>query len=298
MHKHWVDECLLLNVTGKNVEARSIMRINLPQVLYKYRPLNEFALSNLANQNLYMCNHLDLNDPYEFHPRVNIEAEFYRTISLPDFQEFITDEEYREIASSNDCFDTFNKIIKKNGKLNVDRPSFEKSYYNGFYNEFKKTKDLFRICSLTEINHSTIMWSHYSDQHRGICIEYPTQEFDLDNPILPIRYEQLLCNWEEFDSTDKKSITLRLFDLLRLKAYDWAYEKEWRILYLKIDNHNRQNPIFISAPKPSAIYVGSRFEENDTDKRLLFDKIVNKVDIPVYQMRLDYNEFRMVPIKN
>jgi hypothetical protein len=37
---------------------------------------------------------------------------------------------------------------------------------------------LITICSFTEKNNNNLMWSHYTDNHRGICVEYSDSLFD------------------------------------------------------------------------------------------------------------------------
>jgi len=88
------------------------------------------------------------------------------------------------------------------------------------------------VLSLSEVWDSALMWSHYADHHRGICIEYDTTE--LSHPdIGAVNYGTSrnikasdLIKWQlEGCAEAGKRVTSTHFFA---KAPDWRYEKEWR----------------------------------------------------------------------
>lgn len=85
-----------------------------------------------------------------------------------------------------------------------------------------------RMYCLTPFPDNTLMWSHYGDQHRGICLE-----FGKDNPLIerarPVRYQETYPEWTPLAVTDGP------LDLVLTKSKDWAYEREFRILGSLID---------------------------------------------------------------
>jgi hypothetical protein len=97
------------------------------------------------------------------------------------------------------------------------------------------------------------MWSHYADEHRGLCIEYDMTDNDCKN-IKAVDYKQPrnikvsdIIAWKKH-STEAENIILNTF--FYSKAQQWHYEKEWRDI-----NKSGVN----SAPfKISAIYFGFR----------------------------------------
>lgn len=76
------------------------------------------------------------------------------------------------------------------------------------------------------------MWSHYADEHRGICIEYDTR--DQNHPRLDqINYKAPravktsdLWRWKarNDDKAKKRVIDTYFYS----KSSEWRYEKEWR----------------------------------------------------------------------
>lgn len=75
----------------------------------------------------------------------------------------------------------------------------------------------------TPNNTNILMWSHYANSHKGICLEFDTL-VDPQFFVYPINvvYSEKYPNLE---FTDKKFVT----NVLRTKSKDWEYEQEVRI---------------------------------------------------------------------
>jgi hypothetical protein len=98
----------------------------------------------------------------------------------------------------------------------------------------EKARELLRkklgICCFTEIRDNILMWAHYAKQHTGFCLE-----FDVNNeffrPItrsIKVEYEVILplVNVLQLDTYPEGELGKKLL----IKANDWRYEKEWRIV--------------------------------------------------------------------
>lgn len=125
----------------------------------------------------------------------------------------------------------------------------------------------YRVTSVSLNPLSTLMWSHYSDSHRGLVIglEIPEQEGVL---LAPVRYS--LHYTISRDATDIG------FDVLTKKFKVWEYEKEVRVL------GSRE---FVKAV-PREIVFGIRA---DTDFMSLLTEIVSAYcpSATVRQLRLE-----------
>ena len=99
------------------------------------------------------------------------------------------------------------------------------------------------IVSLTETPRNLLMWSHYADQHKGICIGYKSdflEERSQLDPHLPSSYKILKvnydnCRYDQFtDIFSTKNINELRRDIvlksLLTKGDDWMYEKEHRAI--------------------------------------------------------------------
>ena len=117
------------------------------------------------------------------------------------------------------------------------------------------------------------LWAHYADNHKGICIEYDlinTKTELFKNLCFPIEYI------DEFDSTyDVKSLfetnsmdlNIKLKPLL-IKAGDWGYEEEWRIIFDDsiISDYNvdfEPYEPYVKFLRPQAVYMGIAISNKD-----------------------------------
>jgi hypothetical protein len=127
----------------------------------------------------------------------------------------------------------------------------------------KGLKSSFGVLSLSEINNSILMWSHYARSHTGFCIEYDfgsLEYWDLRRRLcFPVFYRKKFTNvarWMDFSSGNFNNLAAQYWCLI--KSDHWAYEKEWRILEaIGAQYSNRQ----ISMPKPSALIIGAHASE-------------------------------------
>lgn len=126
----------------------------------------------------------------------------------------------------------------------------------------------FGIIALTLLDNDPLMWSHYADSHRGMCIEYSFDEYlkDRENVkslVFPIEYsknrisidENILdkVDMRDFDEQGKEDITKLFVKGLYSKHNCWKTEKEWRSIALlkngtvddrKVDSFNVRSVSF------------------------------------------------------
>lgn len=121
--------------------------------------------------------------------------------------------------------------------------------------------DDYRICSFTNNNNSMLMWSHYTQNHEGIMVEY---KFGHELPdgvgISKIEYTN--------EHKRNKEQSKYLFNqYLLTKNRDWSYEKEIRLISYKRDkvyfekcNHIKRDRNKINAEILS-VTLGCKFPE-------------------------------------
>lgn len=83
------------------------------------------------------------------------------------------------------------------------------------------------VFSMSEKNDDILMWSHYADGHKGICVEFQITDRSPEY-VLPDRvtYQDRLPEINAYKTSDKEKVRR----LLYTKARHWEYEKEWRIV--------------------------------------------------------------------
>lgn len=183
-----------------------------PRYIYKYHNLNIHLIELLSNAELYLSSKNKLNDPLDSAFKINIEN--YLKLYIEKYPSIANNKEH--LSLSQDVF----KYQLENG--NTDFLDNINDFQNGY-----------NICSFTENSNNSLMWSHYTNNHSGVCLKF---DLDLDNnlkkSLYPVRYLDELIEIRE-PSDFKKSL------LVKLK--DWEQEKEWRIISKKNKfNFNRE----------------------------------------------------------
>lgn len=146
-------------------------------------------------------------------------------------------------------------------------------------------RKMFLIGSLCTDYKNQLMWAHYSDSHKGFCIEYDYSNIDdehLHNLPIPVIYseERPLVPWRfKLEGTVEaiEEANKHLFFGILVKDKVWEYENEWRIIINADDEANQKMPPI------SCLYLGAVIEE--ANKNILIE-IAKKHNIKVKQMKI------------
>ncbi|UWX60473.1 DUF2971 domain-containing protein [Chryseobacterium oranimense] len=141
------------------------------------------------------------------------------------------------------------------------------------------------ILSLCEENTNLVMWSHYSDNHRGYCIEYNLNS----NTINQLNFEnddEVFLMEVEYEDTpiDFLSLPSSFQFYLRRKSKLWEYENELRYISSKKGLHK------IPSDSIKAIYLGANINKivKEAIIKLCMDKKIN-----LYQSTLSNNSYTL-----
>ncbi len=211
----------------------------MPIELFKYRGFDKYTILNLLNQTVWLPKVEQLNDPFD--------GQFRLTDTPPNIENFIEYcNRFPEWFGQREGAVTINKENIRNEMFLADgTPSGELREYAQNFKEFfeSKCKDT-GVLSLSSTAENTTMWSHYGDEHTGICIGYdPSRLFNKAYGnglpwLKEVKYlgeshisrnSYLLFAESGFGSSP--TATKEFFKrMLSVKAIDWAYEKEWRFI--------------------------------------------------------------------
>ena len=131
------------------------------------------------------------------------------------------------------------------------------------------------------------MWSHYADEHQGVCLVYAYQKTNTAAAFLhPVKYDNQL-DLQEFH------------DFYLMKSEQWWYENEYRLVHMmKKDDAKLKEPCLLHYKDIGltlkAIYFGT--ECSDTRIEMVKDFIKQiglegKIDL--YQMKNDGLRFNL-----
>jgi Protein of unknown function (DUF2971) len=161
---------------------------------------------------------------------------------------------------------------------------------------------VWNIACFSERNDNTQMWSHYASKHTGFCIEFDTS-YEPFRHALRVKYSDKPLKIRKSMKPSIKeiegrilSVATRCYDItpletkmLTLKAMDWEYEREWRVIHPKpCGRENKIQPQCITA-----IYFGAAMK-----KSRMFDisRLLQGADAPAfYRMQWDEKTFRLTP---
>lgn len=178
------------------------------------------------------------------------------------------------------------------------------------------------ICCFSESCNDLLMWSHYANAHKGICVEYDLKllkDVDIIKHIFPVVYskKRLLkvdindlfknlreLNFNIFHNGDNSDIELsQLLPLLVTKGGAWRNEKEWRIIYTKQELYEKSDTNYIDSSLlniefscVSGVYLGFRIDNEVKENIIEIIERQNKnrkKPIEIYQTTLSNSNYEL-----
>ena len=253
-------------------ELIRIIRPYAPPYLYKYRSMTSAGLEEVFQQRkIYLNDATKFNDPFECRPALTFhQSSLKREILLKE----MTKHRFPNVDKR-----TVKKLMKGKAPL-LTNPTTLRLAYEGFV----KTVGIY---CLSEKNDDLLMWSHYSDCHRGLCLQFKTS---METPLF----------WEAFKVIYQDEYPIiNVMDMgkaeefrkaLLTKSTHWAYEEEWRILKMEKEGGPGYYPF--SPDSLSGIIFGALM--SNKDKNPLIDwteKYPTK--IALYQATLNGSRYQL-----
>ena len=225
----------------------------VPKRLYRYRRFSTRTLDMLVKDKFHYANPTTFNDPLDTRPSLFLNLDNNR------LEEVLSELVIRRVRSEQQLAVLMRGegIVKLRDRIEHEsRQQAEDLIRDVNYDasepgyEFEALKrsilhslieaELHRryekgvVCLAGSAN-STLMWSHYGDEHRGICIGYsvPADTVNLHKVVYggsrEVKASKVAAMLEE-DETARREVDEAV--LLR-KAASWRYEREWRLIGLR-----------------------------------------------------------------
>lgn len=141
-------------------------------------------------------------------------------------------------------------------------------------------KKLFGITCFSQVDSDLLMWGHYANSHRGICVEYDASSFiKCDEKIKgfkEVHYDTKILKPRDMSITALNEAAEKV---LYRKSKGWTYEHEVRAIVTGVEPGDQG--VTWSAPTPKSIRLGLKASE-----RLEQDikKLAREKDIELYRM--------------
>jgi len=150
-----------------------------------------------------------------------------------------------------------------------------------------------RVLCVAEHSKNVVMWSHYADSHKGICLRLQCID-EIDNALLaakPVTYTDsfpVLLELEEqicyLTGEHQGEMSKLLRNVAYMKHEDWRYEKEWR-LHRPHENNEGDYNDWVEDPRVfGAIYFGCRINRREA---MLLTELINikYLHMEIYQAK-------------
>ena len=204
-----------------------------PQFIYKYRPCDTNTLDALKNNYLWFSKLNDFNDPYDGLMRTSFEH------TQNEFEAFV--------------------VLHKEDWTPQTLSQFYQNPKSFLENGLEQARKSVKVCCFSEQNDNILMWSHYANCHKGICLEfeYAENETNLFHTFRSVQYSRSYdcCNYFR---CSQKYVEKMVFT----KALDWSYEKEYRAAFAQLEG----NQVFYSPSALRRIIFGCKTTEDYKNK--------------------------------
>jgi hypothetical protein len=180
--------------------------------LYHYQDFQpDFLADILGRHRIYCSNPNDFNDPWDCKPYfdANLLDDPAKRALVAEF--FISQ---RKGGAELESMDRRLRTDPTTLKLFVDQ--FSKHYLTVIPSKWA-------VYCLTPDPCSTLMWSHYSRNHRGVCLEFGVDHSKFAYAV-GVQYQE---EYPPFSLHDPESYRSTM---LLTKSDDWAYEQEYRLI--------------------------------------------------------------------
>jgi Protein of unknown function (DUF2971) len=176
-----------------------------PNSLFRYESITLQSLRNLKGQVIHLGSPRNFNDPYD--------------CAFGAILGDLTDEDLARLLDG----------VKVNATDETLKSMYRESVRKTLSGLTEQFLDRRGVSCFTESNDNLLMWAHYADGGRGMCLEFSTAEplfekarkVTYADSIPTVELGSLLCN-EEYDL---------ITDLFRTKSAHWKYEEEWRVVH-------------------------------------------------------------------
>lgn len=204
------------------MDSRTAAQNKIP-LLYHWQKFDPSRLEQqLRDGTVYCSRPIDFNDPWDCRP-------FFNTDLLAD-----PSERQKHI-------DWAVEICKRDGRMSApdidrmrrelqDRAVLERCVREHITATQQAVIDRYRVYCLGPDVNNLLMWAHYADRHRGICLEFNVKNFTMCSA-------QEVQYFPQFPMTRQYSGDLdeNLLPLLA-KGDHWKYEQEYRLIAQEMCN--------------------------------------------------------------
>ena len=251
------------------------MADSLPPKLYKYQPYSIQTLDNLKNRVIWFAKPATFNDPFD-------SSIVYKAAELTEDEWQALAERY--LLKHPEDAKEFERLHMLDGKPDEWFRNIVVAGAVSGMNGARKGNQERGIACFCEQPDDMLMWGHYADGHRGLCLEFDTRCV-IFKSAWKVHYSEKYPSMNIADAMIKGEIDA--LAMLTTKARQWEYEQEWRVLDL---NGNKQ--VQIDAAALTGIYFGCAMA---LEHKAIVAMILRDLPTKLYEMQRSETEFIVRP---
>lgn len=200
--------------TNINSFKREIEEGRMPRYLYKFREINDCKSNNIkdstkkiiTNSELWFSKPSDFNDPFDC----------------------------QIISDTKNTKEEIKNFLKQNHFLTRKELAYRVEYYHKnstewhsiMKNTIPECLNNTGICCFANNKDSILMWSHYADSHKGICLKFDVlQDLNFFSGCIKVEYK---AEYPKYNLARDSSSLVQHH--IQTKSQDWHYEGEVRLL--------------------------------------------------------------------
>ena len=194
--------------------------MNLPAKLYKYRGMSDgaerYVERTVLHNEIHMALSRTFNDPFDLRPIFSFEGTMEERI-----EDYIRLHEKFGVQCSGDL----RELARRDVEARLSPYAIEQTEAEMSEAHRAGVADVTGVYCVTTKPDNLLMWAHYADNHRGICLEFSGAMALTVGIPMKVQYSDKRTPIEMYR---KQSNALEL--ALCTKSSDWEYEDEWRII--------------------------------------------------------------------
>ena len=264
-------------------------------MLFRYRKLNDYTISALEKDELWISSSDTFNDFFDVQIGYNLEkikSEFFHKIGIKQsYKEYKAKYPYSR-KNEDEYFSSYIDYVCQCFIINIKRKVL--------------------VCSLTPHEDNAVMWSHYADDSKGFVVGYNENDIEkITGGPIHLTCLKVIYSNDPFDATkyiiDSINVGIKngTFDMEKAyfnfedlmfhgkcekqfyirKTKEWEYEDEYRIMHYYGSSIGNKHQI-IGRIKPSKLILGQKM--NIVDKLNLF-RLCTEKGIPLFKSEISWN---------
>ena len=251
-----------------------------PEKVYKYREWRNGSHKNLLLYNeLYLASPKDFNDPFDCRIPPN-----FVDLTQKEINDYINDLAISKFEETQERGLDFESVLR-NFEERFKNPIELQKYYEELM--FKNQDKYYGVLSLSSRWNSILMWSHYSDCHKGFCVGFWEEKLRNSGHFGKggiVNYDTRFPDIKPKVTKEPKDNIKQTFIRTHTKSEDWTYESEYRLVqnYFPKEPKPFERIININDDVFSEVILGINISES-SEKEIV--AICRKKTIPVYKAK-------------